>query len=180
MSGAPLELIRRSHEILAKLGIGHALIGGWAVIAWGRVRATRDIDWLAEIPPSKRKDLLAALTPLGAPEWRPPGEDDPIAGLIRVSPKASDGYFIDILFARSPADRRAVAKAVAVDIGGGEIPSVPPEEIIAMKLQAGGGLDLDDAKELLRVHAGKLDAGELEEACRSRRSLDALHRLRAT
>ena len=43
----PLRLLQASHETLEALGIAHGLIGGWAVIAWGHVRATRDLDWLA-------------------------------------------------------------------------------------------------------------------------------------
>lgn len=84
MKPDPLQRLRQSHKTLSALGIPHGLIGGWAVIAWGRVRATRDLDWLALIPDSRRKEVIAALSEYGSPEWRPPGEDDPIAGLIRV------------------------------------------------------------------------------------------------
>ncbi len=117
----PLERLRASHESLEALGIPHGLIGGWAVIAWGRVRATRDLDWLAIIPASH-----------------------PIAGLIRVVPTNEEDAVLDIL----------------------------------MKLQAGGGLDYDDAKELLRIQAGRLDETMLEGACRTRRVLDRLALIR--
>lgn len=174
----PLERLRASHETLEKLEIPHGLIGGWAVIAWGRVRATRDLDWLAVIPDSRRKEVLTALAPFGAAEWRAAGEDDPIAGLIRVVPADEEEAVLDILLAAKSADRKALSRCIQVELGKGSLPAVRPEDIIAMKLQAGGGLDYDDARELLRIQAGRLDETMLKEACRERRALDRLALIR--
>lgn len=174
----PLRRLRSSHETLESLDIPHGLIGGWAVIAWGRVRATRDLDWLAVIPSSRRKEVLAALAPFGTAEWREAGEDDPIAGLIRVVPADEEEAVLDILLASGGADRTALSRCIPVDLGGAPLPAVRPEDIIAMKLQAGGGLDYDDARELLRIHAGRLDEAMLETTCRERRVLDRLALIR--
>jgi len=174
----PLERLRDSHETLKGLGILHGLIGGWAVIAWGRVRATRDLDWLAIIPASRRREVLAALAPFGNAEWRAPGEDDPIAGLIRVIPTQEEAPVLDILLASGSADREALSRCIQVEIGGASLPTVRPEDIISMKLQAGGRLDYDDAKELLRIQAVRLDEAMLKEACRARRVLDRLALIR--
>ena len=179
MTLGPLELLHSSHRTLLKLGIPHGLVGGWAVIAWGRVRATRDLDWLAVIPASRRKEVMAAFAPFGAPEWRPPGEDDPIMGLIRMVPGSSEDASIDILMADKAADRIALSRCIDVVLGGGPIPTVRPEDIIAMKLQAGGGLDLEDARALLNSQAGALDEGLLSEACRARRVGALLGRIRS-
>lgn len=174
----PLERLRASHEALEGLGVPHGLIGGWAVIAWGRVRATRDLDWLAIIPASRRKEVMASLAPFGTPEWRAPGEGDPIAGLIRVVPAEEDAPVVDILLAAGSADREALSRCIQIELGGGSLPAVRPEDIIAMKLQAGGGLDYEDARELLRIQAGRLDEVMLEEACKARRVLDRLALIR--
>lgn len=174
----PIERLSASHETLEALGLPHGLIGGWAVIAWGRVRATRDLDWLAIIPASRRKEILAALAPFGKAEWRDAGEDDPIAGLIRVVPADEEEAVLDILLASGSADREALSRCIQVELGRGSLPAVRPEDIIAMKLQAGGGLDYDDAKELLRIQAGRLDETMLEAVCRKRRVLDRLALIR--
>lgn len=178
MTPSPLKRLHSSHQILAKLRIPHGLIGGWAVIAWGRVRATRDLDWLALITPSRIKEITAAFLPLGAPEWRPPGEDDPIAGLIRVAPAIAEEATIDILIAGKPADRVALSRCIDVELGGGSLPAVRPEDIIAMKLQSGGGLDLEDARALLKSQGTTLDEAMLSEACRARRVGALLERIR--
>jgi hypothetical protein len=174
----PLERLRASHESLEALGIPHGLIGGWAVIAWGRVRATRDLDWLAIIPASRRKEVLASLASFGAAEWRAPGEDDPIAGLIRVVPADEEEAVLDILIAKGSADRTALSRCISVELGKSSLPAVRPEDIIAMKLQAGGGLDYEDARELLGVQAGRLDEAMLVAACKERRVLDRLALIR--
>ncbi len=179
MTPSPLKSLHSSHQILLELGIPHGLIGGWAVIAWGRVRATRDVDWLAIIPPSRIKEVTAAFLPFGTPEWRPPGEDDPVAGLIRVEPRASEEASIDILIAGKAADRAALSRRIDVVLGGGTLPAVRPEDIIAMKLQSGGGLDLEDAEALLMSQGATLDEAMLSEACRARRVGALLERIRA-
>lgn len=167
-----------THEALESADVPHGLIGGWAAVAWGRVRATRDVDWLAEIPVSRKKEILALLAAFGEPDWREAGEDDPVAGLIRVVPKADHGAVTDVLLARSGADREALGRCVPVEIAGRTLPTVRPEDIVAMKLQAGGGLDYDDARAILSAQSDKIDAALLLAACRRRRVLERLDLIR--
>jgi hypothetical protein len=150
----PLESLHAAHAALDSLRVNHGLIGGWAVIAWGRVRATRDVDWIADIPASRKKEVLAALAALGSVEWRNPGEDDPMA------------------------DRAAISRCVEIELGKGRIPTIRPEDIIAMKLQAGGGLDYEDARALLQIQDQRLDEALLMDACKARHVLDRLALLR--
>lgn len=173
-----LESLRAAHETLESLGVPHGLIGGWAVIAWGRVRATRDIDWLAAIPVAAKPAAMKALAQLGKVDWRDPGEDDPLGGVIRVEPENSESPVIDILLTNGAADRAALSRCVTFTLGKASVPTVRPEDIIAMKLQAGGGVDFEDARALLQMQAGKLDEQILREACESRKVLDRLALLR--
>jgi len=181
MSAPPngiLAQLLATHDALESAGIPHGLIGGWAVIAWGHVRATRDVDWLAEIPTARKKEIMTLLAAFGDPDWREAGEDDPVAGLIRVVPKTDLGAVTDVLLARSGADRDALGRCVPVEIAGRALPTVRPEDIIAMKLQAGGGLDYDDARAVLSVQSGKIDEALLLAACRRRRVLERLELIR--
>ncbi len=158
--------------ILEGLHLRHALIGGWAVIAAGAFRTSDDVDLLAELPASARKPLLKALSVKFEAEWRAPGEGDPIAGVVRAQPR-SEGLPVDILAAHGAADRNALTRARPVAVEGLVIPVVLPEDLIAMKLQAGGGQDYEDAKRLLALPSG-LDDSILRDACRRRRVLDRL------
>lgn len=174
----PLESVHAAHRALQSLSIPHGLIGGWAAIAWGRVRATRDVDWLAVIPRSRKSEVIKSLSDLGVVEWREPGEDDPIAGVVRIVPEDEERPVIDILLAANAADRAALSRCALIDLGGSSVPAVCPEDIIAMKLQSGGGLDYEDVRVLLQVHSGRLDEALLRDACAARRVKDRLALLR--
>ena len=144
--GLPVEL-KAVLDVLRETGVVHALISGWAVVAWGVVRASEDVDVLIELPTSRRKALLAALSRAFDAEWR---QGEPVPGLIRAQPK-SGGLPVDLLPARSNADIAALDRAKSVAVGALRIPIVTPEDLIAMKLEAGGGQDYEDVRRLLRV-----------------------------
>jgi hypothetical protein len=145
----PLLLFRRLHALLRGLDIPHALIGGWAAVSWGVVRTTRDIDLLADIGKAIRPKLETTLEAAGFRyEWRKGGQDDPIPELLRL------------LHAAKPAEL-----------------GLPVDVLIAMKLSAGGALDIQDARTLLKVHMGRLDEKLLRSSCvllRVSRLLDQL------
>lgn len=173
---SPFRELAEVVEALRALRLAHALIGGWAVIASGAFRTSDDIDLLAELPASARKPLLKALAAGFFAEWREPGEGDPIAGLVRARPRA-DGLPIDILAAGSAADREVLKRARPVTVEGLTVPVALPEDLIAMKLQAGGGQDYEDARRLLALPSG-VDGQLLTESCRKRGVLDRLALIR--
>jgi hypothetical protein len=173
-----LSQIIATHEALESARIAHGLIGGWAAIAWGRVRATRDVDWLAVVPISRKKEILSVLSAFGEPDWREAGQDDPVSGPIRVVPTTERGAVTDVLLARSGEDLEALKRCLLVDISGRKIPTVRPEDIIAMKLQAGRGLDYDDARAILLTQSEKIDEALLLAACRRRKAADRLKLIR--
>ena len=148
----PLESLHAAHKALQSLNIPHGLIGGWAVIAWGRVRATRDVDWLAAVPRSRKAEIVNALSHLGTVNWCEPGEDDPIAGLIRIVPADDERPLIDIILASGAADRAALARCLQIELGKASVPAVG--------------------------QVGRLDEDILREACASRLVLDRLALLR--
>lgn len=174
----PFHDIGRVLALLRRLDLPHALIGGWAVVAWGYIRTSEDIDILVDLPPTRRRDLLAALDTDYETGWLAGGEDDPIPGLVRAVPRAPDRFPVDLLPARGRADRGALSRAVAVTVVGLSIPVVSAEDLIAMKFEAGGGQDYADARRLLAVLEGDLDGPRLEASCRERRALDRLALIR--
>lgn len=82
-----------------------ALIGGLAVAAWGRVRATQDIDILADSVPSPLRDhglrnrLSAEWEAQGCRvEWRVGMSDDPIPLLLHLVLPPPARTTVDILW----------------------------------------------------------------------------------
>jgi len=174
MTASPFRELERVLAILRKMGLPHALIGGWAVVAWGFLRASDDLDLMVELPVSRRRELLDALSKNYEAEWREGGQDDPIPGLIRALPKAAGAFPVDLLVVRGRNDRAAISRAVIIEAEGMSIPIVRPEDLIAMKLEAGGGQDYEDARRLLSILVGKLDESRLNESCLDRKVLDRL------
>lgn len=163
-----LDDLRLIHRILDRLRIHHALIGGWAAVAWGVVRATKDLDLLVLVGSAEKDLLRTSMERLGYHGgWRKGGLDDPVPELLRLSPKKAGGRpAIDFLPAAKAFEMDALRRAVPVRLGNSMIPVICREDLIAMKMAAGGGLDFQDARALLAIHAKTLDREILEASCR--------------
>lgn len=145
-----------------------ALIGGLAVSAWGQVRATQDIDVLADSTPSPvqalavRKNLAALWEAKGCViEWRSGMADDPIPLLLRLTLPPPNTMTVDVLWAWRPWQQEAVKRASVVRIARASIPLLHPEDLILMKLQAGGPQDLLDVESILSANPPELDRQRL-------------------
>jgi len=57
------DVLARIDGLLKRCGIEYAVIGGYAVAAWGEVRATRDIDLslIRQLCPEPHKPILERL-----------------------------------------------------------------------------------------------------------------------
>jgi hypothetical protein len=170
--------LRELHRLLSEIGsqfqptLRFALLGGLAVSTWGAIRATQDIDIIADCEPSpignpglraKIQENLEAHN--CSVEWRVGDYEDPIPLLLRVELSPTfRGVSADILWAHKHWQREAVKRAINVDIDGTDIPVLHPEDLILMKLDAGGPQDLLDVKELLTVGPPHLDLNQLKKS----------------
>jgi hypothetical protein len=126
--------------------IQFALIGGLAVAAWGVIRATQDIDVLANSDPTPlvntrlRNELKDFLDRNGChTEWRVGDADDPIPLLLRVNlPQIFGDIGADILWAHKHWQQEALHRSVAIEVLNRRVNILHPEDLILMKLDAGG------------------------------------------
>ncbi len=133
-----------------------ALIGGLALVAHQVIRATLDVDFLADARDAERID--AALVQLG---YVCLYRTDDVANYER-----GDTERLDVLFARRPHSLRLLRSAQVRDIGIGRLFVVSAEGLIGFKLQALKNdpsriRDIDDIRKLLRAGNGKLDMAEV-------------------
>lgn len=164
-----------------KIPISFALIGGLAVSAWGAVRATEDIDLLADSSPSPLKnrrlqaDVQQCLEKRGCiAEWRAGDPDDPIPLLLRVGlPGPLRPLGADILWAHRRWQREALARRITVKLSRLQVFVLRPEDLILMKLEAGGPQDLLDVERLLSNLPPELNVPRLKRKA-SQLRLDAL------
>ena len=172
----------RFEEVLARLGtifeerrLSYALMGGLAVAAWGAPRATEDIDVLADVTPSP--ELEASLRTAGfETEWRRGTPDDPVPLLLRL--RSPSGPEIDVVCATRVWEREMLARSIRIQIAGRlEIPVIALEDLIVLKLMAGGPHDLADVVDLL----GRVESlPDLEKRAAARGVADLLRKVRAS
>ena len=157
-----------SHAL--RIPIRFALIGGLGVSAWGSVRATQDIDLLADSDPSPltnvgfRDRLGRYLEEKGcAVEWRVSDAEDPIPLLLRLELfHSSGGMPVDILWAHKRWQREALVRSIPLKVSRLKVFVVHPEDLILMKLEAGGPQDLLDVETLLSNPPPELNLRSLQ------------------
>jgi hypothetical protein len=149
----------RIFKIFRCLDIPFALAGDYAAAAWGAVRATRDIDFLAAVPADHISALLSELKQMGFKVKHLPGdEDDPVRGVIQLEPaKASNAEAVEIILGIKKMPARIFERARKLAFLGLDVPVVAPEDLIVLKCLSGGTIDLEDARMIFAIMGTKLD-----------------------
>lgn len=153
-------LVEQIQEALAAFAgstTSPALIGGLALAAHQVVRATRDVDFLADADDADR--LHAILAGLG---YTCIHRSEDAANYVR----GNEG--LDLLYAHRPIARRLLAQAEERDTAMGRLRVISVEGLIAFKLQGfvndpTRARDLDDIRSLLRAHRDTLGFAEVQE-----------------
>lgn len=147
-------------EAVAKdIVISYALIGGMAVSAWGIIRATKDIDFLVSL--TKRKSALLEFEDILKKNKIKFSErrgdfKDPIGLLLDLQiPLAKEQVSVQLIIATKVWEEEFSKATVKVKTGKIDIPLIKAEELIVMKLKAGGPLDIYDVQQLLKTNKNK-------------------------
>lgn len=152
---------------------GYALIGGFAVSARSRPRATKDVDFLIHAEKEVVFKTLPELISRKGYKFKIYKGDllDPINGVIRVFDEEGN-EFVDLIPIFWNWQKEAVEYAEEIKIFDDvRVPIARIEDLIVLKLKAGGPQDMLDVQELLK--AGKigkeLDAERLKVLAKSAR-----------
>ena len=124
-----LDAMRRASEVLTRLGVRHALVGGLAVGAHGYPRATKDVDFLVGDEAFEHHAGGVVTMKPGIP--------------IQVG-----GVLVDLLSAQP--EEGALA-AVPVLRAGDDVPIAPIEALVYLKLKSPRMKDAADVIELLKA-----------------------------
>lgn len=141
--------------------VSYALIGGFAVIAWGQPRTTQDVDVLLILDPHQVRGFHEALAKQGLDA----SEADFFDALRERSHvtilDASSHFHVDARAVRDAMETDQVRSAAAIDFKGQTIRVARPEETVAFKLKFGSEQDLQDARSILIRQEGRLDMQRL-------------------
>jgi len=141
-------------------GIPYALIGATAMSAHGVARTTRDADLLAS-PGALRADVWRAVRSPRA-QIRLGDDDDPLAGVVRVGTERSR-VPVDIVVPRGgPWLGEVIERARRVGprfyLAGVELPVVTLEDLVLLKVDAGGLIDRVDIAMLFEAWPDRVPA----------------------
>lgn len=170
MSGETvLTAIEAACQALNHLGLQFALVGGAALPAWGRVRATGDADFLVALPQPESSTLSAVIE-----RFRTNG----FAHHNRADRKRIDEHLIlhfwfpirpqavsirvDLLFSEDSIYRQMLDRATERRIDGFVVPIASCEDLILLKLRAARPIDNADAAALIAGNRDNLDADYLQ------------------
>lgn len=153
-------LVEQVKQALAGFGVCHtepALIGGLALAMHQVVRATQDVDFLADLDDAE--PLHAMLLDLG---YQCLHRSEDAANYRR----GDEG--LDLLYAHRPLARRLLLDAETRETGMGRLRVISAEGLIGFKLQAfvnspQRGRDIEDIRSLLRANRATLDMGEVRQ-----------------
>ncbi|WP_447598638.1 hypothetical protein [Nitrospira sp. Nam80] len=144
------EIIRRLDDARARhLLERYALIGGFAVSAWGAPRATRDLDFALALGSA---DPLSLSRHLQA-DFQAGDTDDPLRGVFRTSIVGDDRSVpVQLVLLPSPWTSVIFGNQIeSLEILGCMVPVVSWQSLILLKLYAGGPQDFIDAQEVLAL-----------------------------
>ena len=142
-----MKLLARVVSKLEKMGAPCALIGGVALAFHGIDRATEDIDLLSTEPSVLNASVWADLRSEGIDVGVREGDhDDPLRGVVRID----STEVIDIVVPRGRWQDDVLARRLERVILGERIPVVDAADLILLKIDAGGLIDLIDIELLLR------------------------------
>ncbi len=167
-----LSVIEGASRCLEELEVAYALVGGAAMPAWGRVRATADADFLVFLEPGSQPHEQRLRVAIDA--FRSAG----FAHLERADrrqiedkcilsfwyPVRPHGYSVrlDLIVVSDPTYREVVDRAVVRSVDGLSVRVASCEDLILLKLAAGRPIDLADARELVELNRATLDVDYLE------------------
>ena len=126
----------------------YALIGGFAVSAWGVSRATQDVDLAVALGSAQPQALASYLNAM----YEAGDADDPLQGVFHLTIRCEgQGVPVQLIVLRPNWANMAFAAIETVKVLGHAVPVVSWQALVLMKVFAGGPVDWQDAKNILSV-----------------------------
>ena len=141
-----LSLLEAAHN--RRLLHAYALIGGFAVSAWGVPRATHDIDFAVAIGAADPQALAIFL----GGHFEAGEADDPLRGVVHTSIQVgSTPVSLQLIFFPSRLTEVAFRHVESLSVLEQVVPVVSWQALVLLKLYTGGPQDTLDAQQILQV-----------------------------
>jgi predicted nucleotidyltransferase len=155
-------LIKKIAQHLDRRKIPYMIIGGQAVLLYGRPRLTRDIDITLGVDTDKFTSVERVCKEL---KLRPLVENPQgFAQETKVLPaeEPESKIRVDFIFSFTPYEAQAIANAKQVLIDGYPVRFASCEDVIVHKMVAGRAIDEEDVKAILAKNRDTIDLTYIE------------------
>ena len=169
-------LLERVTACLRRARIPYVLIGAWALAAWGRPRATADLDFLVLVNEEDLERLSTRIVGAGMEPDETWQEWNPMLRGFQCRFQ-SQGITIDVMRPRDPHDRQVFQRKRKKRMDGRYYWVVSPEDFILQKLKVGRPRDFEDAMSVMELRGKELDHAYLEQWARKLRVREELNYL---
>lgn len=157
------ELIKRTARQLDQREIPYMIIGGQAVLLYGRARLTRDVDITLGVDTDKSASIEQVCRELKLRILVENARD--FARETKVLPTEETGSKIrvDFIFSSTPYEAQAIANAQQVLIGDYPVKFASCEDVVIHKMVAGRAIDEEDVKSILARNSDTIDFAYVEK-----------------
>jgi len=147
-------LLGKLSDALNKSNIPYAIIGGMAILIYGRARHTNDIDIILGSNLSniyKIKNICRELGLINLKE----NDDDFIKRTMVLPASDPESYFrVDFIFSFTEFERNTISRAIDVKLGDKIIKYASLEDLVVFKIFSGRPIDIQDVKNMLLKNPG--------------------------
>lgn len=174
--GQPGHLLLDILDVLVELRVPYAIVEAFAVSYHAVPRSTEDAGAVLWLGAGKgERDLKEPLLAAGyRAEWKRGDIDDPISSSVIVQDR--HGNRVDLLLRIRGMDPAAPTRTISTRLLDSPVCIIAAEDLIAMKMFAGGIQDLEDVRGILQV-SGKLLNMELLRSLTERYGRGATRKL---
>ncbi len=165
LDGSTVALLERVVACFRRERVPYVLIGAWALAAWGRPRATGDLDFMVSVNEEDLGRLSNRMTKAGLVldetwlKWNP---------MLRGSQLRFQfgGTTVDLLRPRDAHDQEIFRRRRKQRMDGRYYWLVSPEDFILQKLKIGRPRDFEDALSVLERSGKSLNRRYLQSRAR--------------
>lgn len=154
--GESVLLLIDAVDLLVRRGVAYAVVGALAAAVHGAVRASMDADVLISLGTLDAGSLESEFKATGLRTELAQGDPhDPVVGMLRL--RDSFENRVDLLIGIRGMEAQAFARRIDVPFQGRQLKFIGREDFIAMKVFAGGPLDLIDAARAITAGGDSLN-----------------------